>query len=217
MLIQRAALMDGRTVDIRLTDRIDEVADALAPRPGETVFDAAGGAVIPGLHDHHVHLRAAAAAAGSVQVGPGQVHNRAQLAAVLAAAPVGGDGWIRAVGYHESVAGPLDRSVLDELVPGVPVRVQHRSGVLWMLNSLGLAEVGLRDHPDGRLRSHDTWADAVARRDTPLAELSERLSGYGVTGVTDATPDLDADAIVTLTEAHRHGELRQRVSLADSG
>lgn len=217
MLIQRAALMDGRIVDIRLTERIEEVAEALAPRPGETVLDAAGGAVIPGLHDHHVHLRAAAAAAGSVQVGPGQVHNRAQLAAVLAAAPVGGDGWIRAVGYHESVAGPLDRSVLDELVPGVPVRVQHRSGVLWILNSLGLAEVGLRDHPDGRLRSHDTWADAVARRDTPLAELSGRLSGFGVTGVTDATPDLDADSIVTLTEAHRHGELHQRVSWLTPG
>ena len=212
MLIQRAALMDGRTVDIRLNDRIEEVAGALAPQPAETVFDAAGGAAIPGLHDHHVHLRAAAAAAGSVQVGPAQVHNWAQLAAVLANAPVGGDGWIRAVGYHESVAGPLDRSVLDELVPGVPVRVQHRSGVLWILNSLGLAEVGLRDHPDGRLRSYDSWADAVARRDTPLAELSGRLSAYGVTGVTDATPDLDADAIVTLTQAHRHGELHQRVS-----
>jgi len=217
MLIQRAALMDGRTVDIRLNDRIEEVADALAPRPAETVLDAAGGAVIPGLHDHHVHLRAAAAAAGSVQVGPGQVHNRAQLAAVLAGAPVGGDGWIRAVGYHESVAGPLDRSILDELAPAVPVRVQHRSGVLWMLNSRGLAEVGLRDHPDGRLRSYDSWADAVARRDAPLAELSGSLSAYGVTGVTDATPDLDADAIVTLTQAHRHGELHQRVSWLSPG
>ncbi len=211
MLIQHAALMDGRTVDIRLNDRIEDVGEALAPRPAETVFDAEGDAVIPGLHDHHVHLRAAAAAAGSVQVGPAQVHNRAQLAAVLAGAPVGGDGWIRAVGYHESVAGPLDRSVLDELVPGVPVRVQHRSGVLWILNSLGLAEVGLRDHPDGRLRSYDSWSDTVARRETPLAGLSRQLTDYGVTGVTDATPDLDADAIVTLTQAHRHGELHQRV------
>ncbi len=63
--------------------------------------------VIPGLHDHHVHLRAAAAALDSVQVGPAKVHDRAELARVLASAPVGVDGWIRAVGYHESAAGPL--------------------------------------------------------------------------------------------------------------
>ncbi|WP_059015170.1 amidohydrolase family protein [Mycobacterium sp. M26] len=211
MLIQRATLLDGRAVDIRVTDRIDAVEATLAPQPRESVFDAAGGTVIPGLHDHHVHLRAAAAALDSVPVDHAHVPDRAGLAAALAAAPVGSDGWIRAVGYHESVAGPLDRTVLDELSPAVPVRIQHRSGVLWMLNSAGLAAVGLPDHPDGRLRSYDDWSDAVARRDTPLTGLSERLTSYGVTGVTEATPDLDADAIVTLTQAHRHGELHQHV------
>ena len=211
MLIQRARLLDGRIVDIRVTGRIEEVADALTPRLAETVFDAAGGAVIPGLHDHHVHLRAAAAALDSVQVGPAKVHDRAELARVLASAPVGVDGWIRAVGYHESAAGTLDRSVLDELFDAVPLRIQHRSGVLWFLNSAGLAAVGLPDHPDGRLRSYDTWSDAVARRDTNLAAISTRLLGYGVTGVTDATPALSADDIVTLTEEHRHGGLHQGV------
>ncbi|TGD89856.1 amidohydrolase [Mycolicibacterium sp. CH28] len=211
MLIQRACLLDGRVVDLRVTATIEEVAERLTPRQAEPVFDAQGGAVIPGLHDHHVHLRAAAAALASVQVGPAQVRGHAELARVLATAAVGADGWIRAVGYHESAAGPLDRSVLDELVPTVPLRIQHRSGVLWFLNSPALAAVGLPNHPDGRLRSYGAWSDALARRDTSLSELSAQLLGYGVTGVTDATPDLDADAIVTLTEAHRHGELRQRV------
>jgi predicted amidohydrolase YtcJ len=67
------------------------------------------------------------------------------------------------------------------------------------------------DHPDGRLRSYGDWSQAVARRDTSLTELSQRLTSYGVTGVTDATPDLDADAVVALTRAHGHGELRQHV------
>ncbi|PND56837.1 amidohydrolase [Mycobacterium sp. ENV421] len=211
MLIQRAHLLDGRIVDIRVAAAIDEIADSLTPRRGEDTFDAAGGTVIPGLHDHHVHLRAAAAALDSVQVGPALVHSRAEFAAVLAAAPVGEDGWIRAVGYHESAAGPLDRSLLDDLTPAVPVRIQHRSGVLWYLNSAGLSRVGLPDHPDGRLRSYDNWSDAVARRDTSLATVSRRLLGYGVTGVTDATPNLGADDIITLTEEHRHGGLRQNV------
>ncbi|MCT7658888.1 amidohydrolase family protein [Mycobacterium deserti] len=212
MLIQRASLLDGETVDIRLEDQITNLAERLTPLPGESVYDAAGATVIPGLHDHHVHLNSAAAALTSVRVGPAEVHNREELARALSSAEIGRDGWIRAVGYHEAVAGPLDRTVLDEVSPMVPVRVQHRSGVLWTLNSAGLARVGLPDHPDGRVRSADRgWSDMLQRNHIGLADLSHRLCAYGVTGVTDATPNLDASDIVKLIEAHRHGELRQRV------
>jgi predicted amidohydrolase YtcJ len=211
MLIQRATTLDGEVVDIRVGARIDDVAGTLAPRRGEDVFDAAGGTVLPGLHDHHVHLHSAAAAENSVRVGPPQVRDRADLAGVLARTEAGDDGWIRCVGYHDSVAGPLDRAALDAMVPTVPLRVQHRSGVLWMLNSAGLARIGLPEHPDGRLRSADSWSDALGRSGTNLAYLSDRLSRYGITGITDATPDLDAGDIVRLTELHRHGELRQHV------
>lgn len=212
MLIQRAALLDGRVVDIRAGAQIAEVAPDLTPQPDEQVLDAGGGAVIPGLYDHHVHVHSAAAAADSVRVGTTEVSDRDDLARVLAAAEVGGDGWIRAVGYHEAVAGPLDRARLDSLAPPVPVRIQHRSGVLWTLNTAGLAAVGLADHPDGRLRSADrAWSDALQRRDTALDDLSSKLCSYGVTGITDATPDLDIGDIVKLDEVHRHGGLSQRL------
>jgi predicted amidohydrolase YtcJ len=211
MLIQRAVTLDGIAVDIRVSDRIDEVADTLMPKSGEDVLDAAGGTVLPGLHDHHVHLYAAAAAATSIRVGPPQVRDRAALVAALANAEAGADGWIRAVGYHDSVAGELDRDALDTVAPATPLRIQHRSGVLWILNSVGLARVGLLDHPDGRLRSTGSWADALGRSETSLAELSRRLSSYGVIGITDATPDLAIADVVGLSELHRHGELRQHV------
>jgi predicted amidohydrolase YtcJ len=211
MLIQRATLLDGTADDIRVDGTIVAVGE-LTPNKGEQVLDAAGGTVIPGLHDHHVHLRSAAAALTSARVGPGEVRSREDLARVLSDARVGGDGWIRAVGYHEAVAGPLDRDVLDEVAPPLPVRVQHRSGVLWTLNSAGLARVGLSDHPDGRLRSADrSWSDTLQRNETGLSFVSARLSAYGVTGVTDATPDFEVSDIVKLMEAHRRGELRQRV------
>ena len=217
MLIQRAVLLDGTSTDIRVDERIVEMGD-LTPHKGETVLDAAGGTVIPGLHDHHVHLRSAAAALTSARVGPAEVRGREDLARALAEAKVGSDGWIRAVGYHEAVAGPLDRAVLDELSPRVPVRVQHRSGVLWTLNSAGLAEVGLADHPDGRLRSADRyWSDTLQRNESGLAEVSQRLCEFGVTGVTDATPELEASDIVKLIQAHRHGELLQRVDCLAPG
>lgn len=212
MLIQRASLLDGRTVDIRVGDRIADVALHLMPHRGEQVYDAAGGTVIPGLHDHHVHLHAAAAALSSIRLTPSEIHGRADLRRVLATAPIGTGGWVRAIGYHEAAAGPLDRTVLDEITPSVPVRIQHRSGVMWMLNSAALARIGLSDHPDGRLRSDDhSWSDALPRSETRLNDVSRRLSAYGVTGVTDATPDLDADDIARLADAHRRGELHQRV------
>lgn len=212
MLIRRAVLLDGTRTDIRVDERITEVAGDLTARRGETVYDAAGGTVIPGLHDHHVHLRAAAAALHSVRVGPDEVRSRQDLVRLLAGAVVGGDGWIRAVGYHESAAGDLDRRVLDEVCPTIPVRVQHRSGVQWTLNSAALSRVGLDDHPDGRLRSADgRWSSTLLRTEPSLAEVSARLSRYGVTGVTDATPDLTAEDVEILQNTHRDGVLRQSV------
>lgn len=210
MLIQRGTLMDGSIADVRVADRILEVADTLDPQPGEEVLDAGFGAVLPGLHDHHLHLRAAAAALDSLPVGPRHVRTKDQLAQTLSGTAPGPDGWVRAVGYHESVAGDLDRDTLDALLPETPLRIQHRSGVLWMLNSAGLTRAGLADHPDGRLRSADRWSQALPRRDTDLAALSRRLTGFGVTGVTDATPDLSVDDVATFLAANRRGEFRPR-------
>lgn len=218
MLIQHATRLDGAVLDVRVGTHIDEVGENLEPRPGEEVFDAHGGTVLPGLHDHHVHLHSAAAAETSVTVGPPQVRDRDGLAQALAAAQPGDDGWIRAIGYHDSVAGPLNRTTLDELAPGIPVRVQHRSGALWILNSAGLARVGLDDHSDGRLRSTDArWSDTLQRRRTSLVDISRRLTRLGITGITDATPDLDIGDMVKLIELHRRGELRQHVHFLAPG
>jgi predicted amidohydrolase YtcJ len=218
MLIQRAALLDGSIVDIRVGEQIEHVASRLMPRRDEDVFDAAGATVLPGLHDHHVHVYSAAAALDSTSVGPPQVSDRSELAAALAGAEVGDDGWIRAIGYHESVAGALDRTLLDALTPPVPVRVQHRSGVVWVLNSVGLAKIGMADHHDGRLPSADpNWSSSLQRRDIGLAAVSQTLASYGVTGVTDATPDLSAEDIVGLTSAQRRGAFRQRLRFLSPG
>ena len=97
MLIQQAMLLDGTAADIRVDEQIVDVGE-LVPDKGEQVLEAAGATVIPGLHDHHVHLRSAAAALTSVRVGPAEVQGREDLAGALAGAAVGSDGWIRAVG-----------------------------------------------------------------------------------------------------------------------
>ena len=41
---------------------ISAIATGLRPRPGEQVIEADGAALLPGLHDHHLHLASLAAA-----------------------------------------------------------------------------------------------------------------------------------------------------------
>ncbi len=217
MLIRHARVPDGHVADIRVDERITEIAAHIEPLASEQVVDARGGAVLPGLHDHHLHLRAMAAALDSLPVGPPQVRTKEQLVQALAAAQPGPDGWIRAVGYHASVAGELDRAQLDALVADTPVRIQHRSGAMWILNSAALRRVGLADHPDGRLHSADEWAGALPRRVTALTEITDRLARYGVTGITDATPDLTADDVASLSVTHRRGEISQRLHFLAPG
>jgi predicted amidohydrolase YtcJ len=150
-------------------------------------------------------------------LGPPRVRTKDQLAQALSIAVPNPDGWIRAIGYHQSVAGELDRAALDAVVPDIPVRVQHRSGALWILNSAALRLLGMTEHPDGRLRATDQWSESLHPGHTDLTELSRRLTAVGVTGVTDATPDLDADDMVSLLVAHRRGEFAPRVSFLSPG
>ncbi|WP_338180003.1 amidohydrolase family protein [Jatrophihabitans sp.] len=220
-LLLRDAEVDGVVGDVLLGDGVIVELGASRARAG-TVIDCAGAAVIPGLHDHHCHLLAMAAALDSVHCGPPAVRDAAGMQRALAAGSTRG-GWLRGIGYDESVAGVLDRHVLDRLAPNTPTRVQHRSGALWVLNSaaidaLDLAGVGVegigRDaagHPTGELWRLDGWLrDRLGDDWVPdLAAVSRTLAGYGITGVTDATPELDGDAVRRLTG----GAVQQRLCL----
>ncbi|WP_370591156.1 amidohydrolase family protein [Saccharopolyspora montiporae] len=227
-LLLRDAAVDGARVDVRVAGTaVAEMGPALARAPGEAVLDARGGALLPGLCDHHLHLHALAAHHRSVPCGPPEVANRAELAEVLARARPDEHGWIRAVGYHESVAGPLDGAALDRLHSARPVRVQHRSGALWVVNRAAARTLGLaagdcpgieRDdagRPTGRLWRADGWLrERLAPSGPPdLAEIGTRLARLGITSVTDATPDLDATAIRAITDAMGACSLPQRVRL----
>ena len=230
--------VDGERVDVRCANGVvTAVGTDVTPRRGETVVRGAAAAV-PGLHDHHLHLMAMAARADSVDVGAERVSDGEDLARVLAAADAASAAgeWLRAVGYHERVLGRLDRWTLDRIVEGRPLRVQHRSGHLWVLNSAGCRAVGLdvgdvdgglhgdcvaidgieRDgsgRATGRLFDRDEWlADRLPRREPPdLGPVGRRLASYGVTGVTDATPTAATADLEPLAAARRTGTMAQRI------
>jgi predicted amidohydrolase YtcJ len=213
-------------------EQILEVGPGLAPRRGEAVLDAVGGAVIPGLHDHHVHLRGLLAARLSVDVSAAADPAAFDRMVAAAAAAAGPGGWLRATGWSETSAGPLDRRRMDALTGAVPARVQHRSGAMWVLNSAALRQVGADDSdvdgverddrgvPTGRLLRLDGWLRGRLPSGLPadwlragLADYGRQCARLGLTGFTDASPDRDQADVDAFGELSADGTLPQRLHL----
>lgn len=226
-----------------------EVSEAMSATEGSTlqeqqleeVIDAEGGALLPGLHDHHIHLLSLAESLQSVDVSQaadeGQLRNRLQAAASDAADQESDQGWIRAIGYHESVAGELTRHDLDEIVRNRPLRIQHDSGAMWMLNTLGMELLGISETTTGAeldsaglatgrlfrgdelLRDEhglETSEFAVGVSNRKLAETAKMLASFGVTGVTDATPGYGNAEVGFFAKAVADAIIPQRLTLMPS-
>jgi predicted amidohydrolase YtcJ len=236
LLFRDVEIRPGQRTDVRVRNglvahTVANEAAADAANDSVEIIDGRGGALLPGLADHHLHLLATAATmSAGVRCGPPDVTTAAELATALAAAPADRAGWVRATGYDERVAGDLDAAALDALHAERPVRLQHRSGALWMLNSAALRATGLSgpagDVPAGVERNADgvptgrMWrVDPWLRTRLPAAEapdltaLGSRLASFGITAVTDATPDLTADDVAVLGGAAASGALPQQVLL----
>ena len=219
MLIANAEIHGAGIADLRIAGGRIAAIGQLPRWPGEQVLDQRGAAVLPGLNDHHIHLMAYAAALESVACGPPAVHTEAELIEALAQANPAWGGWIRGTGYHESVAGDIDRFWLDEVCPVAPVRVQHRTGRLWILNSAGLDQLARacdNGAPPTGERGRFFDQDSALRKlwgagDCPLAAASRRLAAYGVTGVTDLTPGNDTAAAAVFDRLRCSGSLLQRI------
>ena len=234
-----------RRVDVRIADgRIVAITPAASPAPSALAstgalqnaasIEARGRLLLPGLHDHHIHLASLATALASLPCGPPQVHNAEQLAASLltAASACSPGQWLRGYGYHATVAGDIDAVWLDRLLPHHPVRIQQRSGRLWLLNGAALCRLTAGLAPSqlpaglerragrltGRLYDGDAWlaqrlAQLGSRRFPDLRPASQQLAAQGVTGVTDATPANDVAQLMHFHAAQESGELTQELML----
>jgi predicted amidohydrolase YtcJ len=100
-----------------------------------------------------------------------------------------------------------------------------------MVNSAGAERLGLDGGADapgierdrtgratGRIFRADAWLRERIGTPSPpsLAEVGRELSSYGVTGVTDATPDNGKEELAAFAAALGRGELRQRLVLMGS-
>ena len=222
VLIHNAEI-EGAPASLRITGgQISEIG-TLERHPNEQIIDARGGALLPGLHDHHLHLFALAARQASVLCGPPAVTSLDELARQLQRP---GSGWLRGLGYHESVAGMLDSEILDRIACDRPIRIQHRGGRMWFLNSVAISELlgrapappGLEHGPGGytgRLFEEDKWLRQTLGGGMPgLGEVSTMLASFGLTGVTEMSPDNDQAVASHLIAEQAGGSLSQTVYLA---
>jgi predicted amidohydrolase YtcJ len=228
-LVLRDVEVDGRQVSVAIAGgRITPITHR-RDLQGAVEVDGKGGALLPGLHDHHVHLLAAAAAETSVDlsaVAPGDA-TRAMALVGTADAELPPDVWMRVVGYHESIAGDLDRHALDRWSPRRPVRVQDRTGARWTLNSAATTALDLQHSapggierdasgvPTGRLHRLDDWLrDVLPIGGQPdLSVIGRRLAAWGITGVTDTTAWTEPGGMRVLADAVAQEALPQRVTV----
>src|SRR5207253_1805056 len=105
-LMIKNAEVDGRRVDVRVEGgRVEAMGERLRLSPDEDVISADGGALLPGLHDHHLHLHAMAARLTSVDCRPADIVDLDTFVHSLRTAarqrePAAG---IRVIGYHEEI------------------------------------------------------------------------------------------------------------------
>jgi predicted amidohydrolase YtcJ len=145
---------------------------------------------------------------------------------ITQAAALAGDGWVRVVGYDEHRHGALNLLVLDVMSAVAAVRVQHRTGLSWLLNSEALQRVGANDGPakvverdsNGQLtgwihRGDDWLGERIEHLPISFAAMGRQLASLGITGVTDATAELGAGRLAQLQRARNAGELHQRIML----
>lgn len=226
-LLLRNVELGGAITDVRIAD--GNVAAIGPGQRGEAEIDARGGALIPGLADHHIHLFATAARMQSLDLR--EVHDTEALRnRVRAACASLSDGaWLRATGYDDTRLGLLSRHDLDAASPRHPVRVQDRTGALWVLNSRALelvlddappacVELDADGAPTGRVWRGDAWLRTRINSTPPsLRPLSRKLASYGVTHVTDAGTSNGLEEAALFAQARGDGDLLQKLTLMSGG
>lgn len=229
-LVLQNVEIDGRTdlnVAVQAGHIVEITSDQLL---GREEIEGNGGALIPGLADQHLHLLSFAAQAQSLNIADASTFGEIAQRLKKAASRLEPGAWLRVTGYHDSTNGPLDLAALDRLAPLHPIRVQHQSGVFWLLNSAALDQVlDDKDWPDcvernesgaatGRIWRGDAWLNTRLKRTPPsLHSIGRQMAALGITAITDASVTNDTTSAAHIVREIRAGALPQRVMLMSGG
>jgi predicted amidohydrolase YtcJ len=198
LIIRDVRPFGGPLVDIAVRDGVIVQLEPRLKMRG-TEWDGGGKVILPGLIDHHIHLFATAAQRDSVDLS-GIMTRDALVALLRSAASLKPEGsWIRATGFDETPIGLPSLADLDDWLPHHPIRIQGRTGALWLLNSRALQQQGTGPFPGcvergpngaltGRIWRGDAWLRGQLPSAPPsLVALGLELAGFGITAVTDTS------------------------------
>jgi predicted amidohydrolase YtcJ len=181
-----------------------------------TTIDCKGKTVLPGFIDPHCHLHALAESYVTLNLDPHQnVRSisdvQSKIEELSQKLPPGA--WIRGRGYNEFYLTEKrhpNRWDLDQVAPGHPIKLTHRTGHAHVLNSLALRMVGIStetpDPPDGLidrdLKTGEPTAllfrmgDFLSKKIPPLENdqldqgskiANDELLSMGITSIQDAS------------------------------
>ena len=190
-----------------------EVSEAAAR--GARVIDAGSAAVVPGLHDFHIHLVGLARTRNAIALD--DAADGAEVAARLAAAArVGDEGaWLTGRGWSERQMAGLDAGALDAAVgERLAFLTSHDGHSAWAsAPARRLAGLGAdtADPPGGRIERDGAGEPTGVLRETAMdlvAPLVTRLQGAALHDALDATlRDLAALGVTGASEAGDYTDL----------
>jgi len=209
---------------------------------GTRIIDCAGGTVVPGFNDAHLHLFSLMKKQISVDLSPAAVSSIEDIKQTIRrkAENTPSGSWISGTDYNEFYLAekrfPTCRDI-DEVAPDHPVILSHRSLHACVLNSLALEMAGIgmeteeppgatieRDpttgEPNGVL--YEMLSDIRGRVVPPMtsAELDEAAGlvnnlflSNGITSFQEATYRNDLGRWQTVSELIGAGKLQSRVNM----
>jgi len=179
----------GRVVSAGTRAEVTETAAR-----GARVIDAGDAAVIPGLHDFHIHLVGLARTRGAIALDDA-TDGAEVVARVAAAAGTGsGESWLTGRGWSERQLAGLDASALDAAAgERLAFLTSHDGHPAWASpRGRRLAGLGAEtpDPPGGRLEGGAGGEPTGILRETAMdlvAPLVTRLQGTALSDALDAT------------------------------
>ena len=206
-------IADGRVVAV---GSVADVADASAPNA--RLVDAGDAAVVPGLHDFHVHL--VGLARSRTAIGLDDAAGGREVLDRLRAAAASGDpaDWLTGRGWSEAQLAGLPPGALDAAVgERLAFLTSHDGHSAWASSAArtragltattpdppgGRLERDARGEPTGILRETalDLVAPLVARHQgdalrAPLDATLRQLAALGMTGASEAGDYTDANGV----------------------
>ena len=198
------------------------------------VVDLGGAAVLPGLHDLHVHAIGGGLEQASCTFRSGALPEEIRKAIAGCVAKAEPGEWIRGGNWIAAVFAPgqQTREFLDEVAPNNPVLLTDESHHSAWANSAAIDAAGItadtpnpesgiidRDasgRPTGVFREQATGLVSAAMPPIGEEQLREGLqyaadlmASYGVTSFTDA--GLDGSGLKVMSELSAEGLMKQRV------